>query len=58
MFWCATGWVEEKHACVDLTDISPLVGLMSRDFTVEQTAIKAASSKVKMEKCVLTINVR
>jgi hypothetical protein len=28
------GWVEGKHACVDLTEVSRLVGLMTRDFTV------------------------
>ncbi|GKB06753.1 retrotransposon protein, putative, ty1-copia subclass [Tanacetum coccineum] len=33
-------WVGGKHACVDLTRVSPLVGLSSRDFTVGQTALK------------------
>ncbi|GJT83755.1 hypothetical protein Tco_1058097 [Tanacetum coccineum] len=28
------GWVGGKHACVDLTGVSPLVGLSSRGFTV------------------------
>jgi len=40
------GWVGGKHACVDLTGVSPLVGLGVRPFTVGQTALKAASSKV------------
>nr|GEW11411.1 putative reverse transcriptase domain-containing protein [Tanacetum cinerariifolium] len=39
-------WVEGKHACVDLTGVSPLVGLSSRGFTAGQAALKAASSKV------------
>ena len=40
------GWVGGKHACVDLTGVSPLVGLSSRGFTVGQAALKAASYKV------------
>ncbi|GJV90270.1 hypothetical protein Tco_1538083 [Tanacetum coccineum] len=40
------GWVEGKHAYMDLTRVSPLVGLISWDFTVGQTALKAASYKV------------
>jgi len=40
------GWVGGKHACVDLTGVSPLVGLGVRPFTVGQAALKAASSKV------------
>ncbi|GJY27321.1 hypothetical protein Tco_0402047 [Tanacetum coccineum] len=40
------GWVGGKHACVDLTGVSPLVGLSSRGFTVGQAALKAASCKV------------
>ncbi|GJY28422.1 hypothetical protein Tco_0404189 [Tanacetum coccineum] len=40
------GWVGRKHACVDLTGVSSLVGLSSRAFTVGQTALKAASCKV------------
>ncbi|GJV62960.1 hypothetical protein Tco_1473788 [Tanacetum coccineum] len=28
------GWVRGKHACVDLTEVYPLVGLSSRGFTV------------------------
>nr|GEW59619.1 hypothetical protein [Tanacetum cinerariifolium] len=39
-------WVGGKHACVDLTEVSPLVGLSSRGFTAGQTALKAASGKV------------
>ncbi|PNX56564.1 auxilin-like protein, partial [Trifolium pratense] len=35
-----------RHACVDLTEIFPLVGLRSGDFSVGQAALKAASSKV------------
>jgi len=40
------GWVGEKHVCVDLTGVSPLVGLGVGPFTVGHTALKAASSKV------------
>nr|GEW42236.1 putative reverse transcriptase domain-containing protein [Tanacetum cinerariifolium] len=39
-------WVGRKHACVDLTGVSPLVGLSSRGFTVGQTALKDAPCKV------------
>ncbi|GKB58605.1 hypothetical protein Tco_0914791 [Tanacetum coccineum] len=39
------GWVRGKHACVDLTRVSPLVGLSSRGFTAGQAALKAASGK-------------
>jgi len=39
-------WVGGKHACVDLTRVSPLVGLYVRPFTIGQTALKVASSKV------------
>jgi hypothetical protein len=28
------GWIRGKHACVDLTGVSPLVGLGTGDFTV------------------------
>ncbi|GJV90266.1 hypothetical protein Tco_1538079 [Tanacetum coccineum] len=35
-----------KHACVDLTKVSPLVRLSSRGFTAGQAALKAASCKV------------
>ncbi|PNX90620.1 auxilin-like protein [Trifolium pratense] len=37
-------WVREKHVCVDLTGISPLVGLGVGDFTVGQTTLKATLS--------------
>ncbi|KAM0063138.1 putative exostosin [Helianthus debilis subsp. tardiflorus] len=48
------GWVGGKHACVDLTGVSPLVGLGSSAFTVGQAALKAASGKViKHEKACL-----
>jgi len=44
-------WVGGKHACVDLTGVSPLVGLCVGPFTVGQTSLKVASSKVaKYEK--------
>ncbi|MCI45909.1 auxilin-like protein, partial [Trifolium medium] len=35
------GWVGGKHACVDLSGVSPLVGLGVGDFTVGRAAIKA-----------------
>jgi hypothetical protein len=38
-------WVGGKHACVDLTGVSPLVGLTIGDFTVGQAVLKVASSK-------------
>nr|GEV84347.1 putative reverse transcriptase domain-containing protein [Tanacetum cinerariifolium] len=44
------GWVRGKHACVDLTEVSPLVSLSSRGFTLGHTALKAASYKVTKEK--------
>ncbi|GJV15438.1 hypothetical protein Tco_1360761 [Tanacetum coccineum] len=40
------GWVRGKHACVDLTGVSPLVGLSGRGFTVGQAALKAVSCKL------------
>jgi len=40
------GWVGGKHACVDLTGVSPLVGLGVEAFTVGQEALKVASRKV------------
>ncbi|GKE94597.1 hypothetical protein Tco_1579452, partial [Tanacetum coccineum] len=39
-------WVGGKHACVDLTGVSSLMGLSSRGFTAGQAALKATSSKV------------
>ncbi|GJY38475.1 hypothetical protein Tco_0424839 [Tanacetum coccineum] len=38
--------VGRKHACVDLTGVSPPVGLSSKGFTAGQAALKAASDKV------------
>nr|GEX31761.1 putative reverse transcriptase domain-containing protein [Tanacetum cinerariifolium]GEX98803.1 putative reverse transcriptase domain-containing protein [Tanacetum cinerariifolium] len=40
------GWVGGKHACVNLTGVSPLVWLSSRDFKAGHAALKAASGKV------------
>jgi hypothetical protein len=40
------GWVGEKHACVDLTEVSVLVGLQVGEFIVGRTALKAALSKI------------
>jgi hypothetical protein len=40
------GWVGGKHVCVDLTEVSPLVGLITGDFTVGRAALNVASSKV------------
>jgi hypothetical protein len=40
------GWIEEKHVCVDLTEVSPLVGLRTREFIVGQATPKGASNKV------------
>nr|GEV21290.1 reverse transcriptase domain-containing protein [Tanacetum cinerariifolium] len=40
------GWIKGKHACLDLTGVSPLIGLSSKSFTVGQAALKAASGKV------------
>jgi hypothetical protein len=45
------GWVGGKHACVNLTGVSPLMGLGVKPFTVGHAALKAATSKiVKHEK--------
>ncbi|KAJ0552948.1 putative exostosin [Helianthus annuus] len=47
-------WIGEKHARVDLTGVSPLVGLGGSVFMVDQAALKAASDKVtKHEKSYL-----
>ncbi|KAJ0506939.1 hypothetical protein HanRHA438_Chr12g0574721 [Helianthus annuus] len=35
-----------KHACVDLTGVSPLVGLKDKGFVVGQAVLKAEASKV------------
>ncbi|GJS71704.1 hypothetical protein Tco_0704545 [Tanacetum coccineum] len=40
------GWAGGKHACVDLTGVSPLVGLRDNGFVAGQAALKAESSKV------------
>jgi hypothetical protein len=40
------GWAGEKHACVDVTEVSPLVELRAETFIVGQTALKTASTKV------------
>ena len=40
------GWVGGKHACVDLTGISPLVGLGTGAFRVGHAAFRVASSKM------------
>ncbi|KAI3778249.1 hypothetical protein L2E82_07407 [Cichorium intybus] len=40
------GWMGGKHACVDLTGVSPLVNLRSGGFTGRQAALKAAACKV------------
>ncbi|GKC99857.1 hypothetical protein Tco_1170132 [Tanacetum coccineum] len=48
------GWAGGKHACVDLTGVSPLVGLKDNGFVAGQAALKAESSKVaKHEKACL-----
>lgn len=48
------GWIGGKHACVDLTGVSPLVGLGGSTFTAGQAALRAASCKVtKHEKACL-----
>ncbi|KAL6520866.1 hypothetical protein OROGR_017435 [Orobanche gracilis] len=41
-----SGWIEGKYACVDLTGVSPLVGLGNEDFTMGQAALQVASCKV------------
>nr|GEU97610.1 putative exostosin-like protein [Tanacetum cinerariifolium] len=48
------GWTGGKHACVDLTGVSPLVGFRENGFVAGQAALKAESSKVaKHEKACL-----
>ncbi|GJT97742.1 hypothetical protein Tco_1093260 [Tanacetum coccineum] len=39
-------WVGGKHACVDLTGVSPIVGLSRWGFIMGQAALKTASCKV------------
>ncbi|MFS7994416.1 hypothetical protein Hanom_Chr12g01105851 [Helianthus anomalus] len=40
------GWARGKHACVDLTEVSRLVGLRENGFVAGQAARKAESKKV------------
>ncbi|KAK9048234.1 hypothetical protein SSX86_016863 [Deinandra increscens subsp. villosa] len=40
------GWAGGKHACVDLTGVSPLVGLRDSGFVAGQAAQKAEAGKV------------
>ena len=48
------GWEGGKHACVDLTGVSPLVGLKDKGFVVGQAVLKTEASKVtKHEKACL-----
>ncbi|KAJ0789635.1 putative exostosin [Helianthus annuus] len=48
------GWEGGKHACVDLTGVSPLVELKDKGFVVGQAVLKAEASKVaKHEKACL-----
>nr|GEV32545.1 putative reverse transcriptase domain-containing protein [Tanacetum cinerariifolium] len=46
----AFGWVGGKYMCVDLTRVSPLVGLSSKGFTAGQATLKAAPGKVTKHK--------
>ncbi|GJW55660.1 hypothetical protein Tco_0099745 [Tanacetum coccineum] len=39
------GWVRGKHACVDLTGVSPIVRLSNLGFTVGQDALEVALCK-------------
>jgi len=48
--------VGEKYACVDLTEVSPLVVLGVGAFTVGQTALKTTSSKVDKHEKVCSDN--
>nr|GEV31125.1 putative reverse transcriptase domain, PPM-type phosphatase domain, protein phosphatase 2C family [Tanacetum cinerariifolium] len=40
------GWAGRKHACVDLTGVSSLVGLKDNEFVAGQAALKPKLSKV------------
>ncbi|KAL8263348.1 hypothetical protein R6Q59_024697 [Mikania micrantha] len=40
------GWERGKHSCVDLTGVSPLVGLRDTGFVAGQVVLKAESGKV------------
>ncbi|GJR38451.1 putative reverse transcriptase domain-containing protein [Tanacetum coccineum] len=44
------GWAGGKHTCMDLTGVSPLVGLRDNGFVAGQAALKAESSKVAKHK--------
>lgn len=39
-------WVEGKHTCMDLCEVSPLVGPRTGDFIVRHASLKIVSSKV------------
>ena len=41
------GWEGGKHACVDLTGVSPLVGLRDSGFVAGQAVMRAESKKVE-----------
>ena len=40
------GWSRGKHACINLTGVSPLVSLGNGPFAVGHAALRAASAKV------------
>ena len=40
------GWEGGKHSCVDLTGVSPLVGMRDTGFVSGQATLKAESGKV------------
>jgi len=40
------GRVVRKHTCMDLSRVSPLIGLWVKTFTVGHTVLKVESSKV------------
>ena len=40
------GWMSGNHACIDVTGVSPLVGLGNGPFVVGKAALNAASAKV------------
>jgi hypothetical protein len=40
------GWERGKHACVDLTGVSPLVGLREQGFVAGEAARKAETGKI------------
>ncbi|MFS8014400.1 hypothetical protein Hanom_Chr15g01344061 [Helianthus anomalus] len=41
------GWEGGKHACVDLTGVSPLAGFRENGFVAGQAVLKAESKKVE-----------